>query len=386
MINDLSFFFIFFAGFMSWTIALGLILEEEKQSYRYLFSALMFCLGSLQILDGLLVAGKLRVYSLLICGHLPFMALLGPLFFFSFKSANNESFHFRKIDYLHFTGGLITVLFLIPLSKLDADTKMSFIMQTPDFTNGDPMYRLYFGMAMAVVLNLLGYQVYFARECSSMLDIKLIREKKVSPYFITILLLSFSLEIIFFGSMIVMSIIKHPSLFFGVIQSLTALSFLLTLAVFIMEKKNINFFKLLHTEIENSRYEISKIKNLDVEALISRIELLMDVEKIFRDDDLTVSGLAQKLSIEPYQLSQLINENFNNNFKYFINRYRIEEAKKILLAEMDRTITSVAYAVGFNSTTVFYEWFNRITGASPTVFRKKNHEPADLPPVPALKK
>jgi AraC-like DNA-binding protein len=373
MINELSFLLIFFGGFMSWTIALGLVLEDEKQTYHYLFSALMFCLGTLQILDGLLVSGKLPDYSSLIFWYLPFLAMVGPLFFFTFKSANNDSFRFRPVDYLHFTCGLITVPFLVPLVKLDAATKMSFIMQIPNFANEDPLFRLYSVLLMAVILNLVGYQIYFVRECIFMLDIKLIKEKKVSPYLMTIILFSFPLEIAFFGGMFAMSMVEHPrSLFFGVIQSLTALSSLLTLVIFIMEKKNINFFKLLHIQIENRRYETSKIKKLDVESLLSRIQSLMDNEKIFCDEDLSVNGLARELGIEPYQLSQIINENFNNNFNYFINTYRIEEAKKILLSERDRTIISVAYAVGFNSTTVFHGWFKRITGVSPKVFRNKS--------------
>jgi AraC-like DNA-binding protein len=378
MIDDLSYFFIFFAGFMSWTIALGVILENEKQTYHYMFAGLMFCLGSLQILDGLLVAGKLIEYSALIFWYLPFMALLGPLFFFSFKSANNDSFRFRPIDYLHFAYGILIIPLLIPLTALDSSTKMSFIMLASD----EPLFRLYSGLLAAVILNIVGYQIYFIRECFFMLNLKLIREKKVSPYLITIMLINFPLEIIFFGSMIALSMIGHPRLlFFSVIQSLTALSFLLTLVIFIMEKKNINFFKILHIQIENRRYESSKVKNLDVLSLLSRIKSLMEDEKIFCDEDLSVNGLAMELAIEPYQLSQVINENFNKNFKNFINEYRIEEAKKILLSERDRTIISVAYAVGFNSTTVFYEWFNRITGVSPKKFRSqsKSQKPADVP-------
>ncbi len=379
MINDLIFFFIFFGGFMSWTIALGLIFEKNRHTYHYLFAAFMFCLGTLQILDGLLVTGKLATYSYLIFWYLPFMAYAGPTFFFSFKAANSDSFRFTIADLRHFVFGLLTAILLIPLVRLDGSVKMSFIMQTPNFSNGDPLFRLYSGLFTAAILYIIGYQVYFFIECRSMLDIKLIREKKVSPYLMIILLFCFSLEIVFFICMIMMSFIKYPQmLFIGVIQALTALSFLLTLAIFIMEKRDINFFKLIFTEIENIRYEKSKLKNLDVETLLARIQTLMDIEKIFRDDDLSVGGLAQRLSIEPYQLSQLINENYNNNFKNFINKYRIDEAKKILLNERDRTITSVAYAVGFNSTTVFYEWFNRFTGISPTEFRSKNQKDTEL--------
>jgi len=372
MIDDLCYFFIFFAGFMSWTIALGLILENQKKAYHYLFSALMFCLGSLQLIDGLLVTGKLREYSFLIFWFLPFMALLGPLFFFSFKSANNDAFRFRPVDYLHFAFRIILIPLLVPLAGLDAATKVSFVILSPDSGN-NPLFMLYSGLLVAVIVNILGYQIYFVRECFFMLNFRLIREKKVSPYLMIIMVINFPLEIIFFGSLIVLSFISHPGFFFfGVVESLTALSFVLTLVVFIMEKKNINFFKLLHTEIEKRHYETSKVKNLDVPSLLSRLQSLMEEEKIFCNEELSVNSLAAELAIEPYQLSHIINDRFDKNFKNFINEYRIEEAKKIILSEVDRTITSIAYTVGFNSTTVFYEWFRRITGVSPKNFRSTN--------------
>jgi len=370
MINDISFFFIFFAGFMSWTISLGQIIKNKKTTYDYLFSAIMFCLGTLQLLDGLLVAGKLRDYPFLVFWYLPFLAMIAPLFYLSFKSANDDSFRFRIADYFHLLIGVVPVPFLIPLSMLDADTKMSFVMQTLNFSNNDPLFRLYSGLFLAIILSIIGYQVYFVRECLFMLNMKLIREKRVSPYLIIIILINFPLEIAFLGTVIAMSFINYSgNIFFSIIQTMTALSFVLTLVVFIMEKKGINFFRLLHIEIENRRYEVSRIRGLDVEELLSRICSLVEDEKIFCDESLSVNSMAQRLGIEPYQLSQIINEHFNLNFNYFINKYRIEEAKRILLAEKERTITSVAYAVGFNSASVFYEWFKRIVGISPKNFR-----------------
>jgi AraC-like DNA-binding protein len=221
--------------------------------------------------------------------------------------------------------------------------------------------------------------IYFIRECLFMLNIGLMREQEVSPYLLTIVLVCLPFYVILYGGVVAIIIIEDPlPILFGLIKSLTALSFFLTLVIFIMEKKSINFFKVLNTQIENRRYEISMTQKLDVSLIISRLKSLLDEEKIFCDEDLSLSSLARELAIEPYQLSRIVNENFNKNFKNFINEYRIEEAKKLLLAEKDRTITSVAYAVGFNSTTVFYEWFNRITGIAPKKFRNINSELAGV--------
>jgi YesN/AraC family two-component response regulator len=129
---------------------------------------------------------------------------------------------------------------------------------------------------------------------------------------------------------------------------------------------------MLRNQAEKNRYEKSKIKNLDLNGILERLKNLMEEKKFFINEDICLNMLARELDIESYQLSQIINENFNKNFNSFINTYRIEEAKKLLLKEGERTIFSISYAVGFNSPAPFYEWFQKLTGVSPSRFRKKN--------------
>lgn len=49
-----------------------------------------------------------------------FMAWIGPTFFFAFRSANNDSFRMRPVDYLHFAFGVILVL--VPIWSISIDT------------------------------------------------------------------------------------------------------------------------------------------------------------------------------------------------------------------------------------------------------------------------
>lgn len=372
MIEQAGCFFIFFGGFMSYTIALGLIFEKEKTTYHYLFAALMFCLGVLQISDGLIFEQRTDVYSALTFWYLPFLAWIGPLFYLSFKSANNDSFRLRPVDYLHFSCGIAIIPFLIPLVTMDTATKVAYIMRPPKFSGVDAMFRLYSGLLIAVIVNIVGYMIYFIRECFFMLDFRLIRERKVSPYLMIIMFIIFPLDIIFLLSILSINLVEGArSWYFPIIHALTVGSFFLTLVILIMEKRGINFFRVLHDQLETRRREVSRIRNVDVARVLSQIQSLMEDKKIFFDEDLTVNGLARELAIEPYQLSQIINERFKKNFNHFVNEYRIEEAKRILLEDADRTIISVAYAVGFNSTTVFYDWFSRITGETPKKYLKK---------------
>lgn len=94
--------------------------------------------------------------------------------------------------------------------------------------------------------------------------------------------------------------------------------------------------------------------------------------QIYMDPDITLDKLAESLKILPRDLSSLINRHFGVNFYEFINRYRIEEAKRMLTSEKYRatTITDIYLKVGFNSKSVFYTFFKKLEGITPSQCRQ----------------
>ncbi|MFW9878957.1 MAG: helix-turn-helix domain-containing protein [Candidatus Thorarchaeota archaeon] len=61
------------------------------------------------------------------------------------------------------------------------------------------------------------------------------------------------------------------------------------------------------------------------------------------------------------------------NFYTFINEYRIKEAIKMFTHPnyKEKSILDILYEVGFNSRSTFYSLFQKITGETPSAFRKK---------------
>lgn len=100
---------------------------------------------------------------------------------------------------------------------------------------------------------------------------------------------------------------------------------------------------------------------------------LFATQKPFLMSDLTLVGLAKNLNISPHLLSFVINKGFNENFYQFVNRYRIEEAKKLLADKnMDHlSLLGIGFEVGFNSKTVFNTTFKKMTGQTPSQFKKQ---------------
>ncbi|HAZ95151.1 MAG TPA: AraC family transcriptional regulator [Porticoccaceae bacterium] len=91
--------------------------------------------------------------------------------------------------------------------------------------------------------------------------------------------------------------------------------------------------------------------------------------KIYMEPDITLDRLAEALHVMPRDLSMLINRHFGVNYYEFINRYRIEEAKRLLTESKGVTITDIYLTVGFNSKSVFYTFFKKLEGVTPTKYR-----------------
>lgn len=132
-----------------------------------------------------------------------------------------------------------------------------------------------------------------------------------------------------------------------------------------------NAQKYDHLE-EQIQYLKSGLKKDESKKYLDILVTFMEQQKPFLDSKLTLKKLADHLEISSNHLSQVINENLDQNFFDFINTYRIDEVKNRLKNPKykDYTILSIAYESGFNSSSVFYRNFKKITGKSPSEYMK----------------
>ncbi|MCS3556416.1 MULTISPECIES: helix-turn-helix domain-containing protein [unclassified Sphingobacterium] len=129
--------------------------------------------------------------------------------------------------------------------------------------------------------------------------------------------------------------------------------------------------KTLNPVINKEKY-INKIDEKLVKEIQEKINILFETRKIYTNPDLTLSILAKELNIRPQLLSQLINDNLNKSFSQFINEYRIDEAKRLLIESPQLKIDAVGFESGFNSSSTFYSSFRKITGTTPSNYQKHN--------------
>ncbi len=104
-------------------------------------------------------------------------------------------------------------------------------------------------------------------------------------------------------------------------------------------------------------------------ALYNKILDLMKEERLYLNPDISISDLGRRMGTNSKYISQAINKYGNHNFNSFINAYRIDEAKRIIIRNGNSIALKVISAeVGFNNHTTFYRQFKDITGLSPTDF------------------
>jgi ligand-binding sensor domain-containing protein/AraC-like DNA-binding protein len=130
---------------------------------------------------------------------------------------------------------------------------------------------------------------------------------------------------------------------------------------------------LVREHKKKPKYESSNLTPEFARECERKLKHLMEVEKIYRDENISLQSLAKKIGTKPYKLSQILNERMNRGFYDFINYYRIEEAKRILKSPGSEMLKMpvVAGEVGFNTTAAFYKIFKKHTGMTPNQFKEE---------------
>jgi AraC-like DNA-binding protein len=130
-----------------------------------------------------------------------------------------------------------------------------------------------------------------------------------------------------------------------------------------------DFFEFLGKELRRARYRKSLLKGIDTAVLLDRLNYLMNEEKYYHDFDISIKSTAEELSITPHQLSMYLNKKLHVDFRNYINRFRVEEAKQLLAEKLDHNVLTIGYHVGFGSKTSFNVTFKELTGKTPSEFR-----------------
>ena len=103
----------------------------------------------------------------------------------------------------------------------------------------------------------------------------------------------------------------------------------------------------------------------------AKLEEWMETDKPYLNPDFRLMDLRQILPLNRTYLSQLINAEYGCSFYQFVTNYRIEEAKRVMVANPFIKMQDVAEQCGFSSPTVFARVFSREVGMTPSEWSSK---------------
>ena len=102
--------------------------------------------------------------------------------------------------------------------------------------------------------------------------------------------------------------------------------------------------------------------------LVARLDAFLESRRLYLDPELTLARLARALHVPIKRLSAAINRSTGGNVSRHVNGYRIREACRAL--EAGASVTEAMLASGFNTKSNFNREFRRVTGRTPSAWRR----------------
>jgi len=125
-------------------------------------------------------------------------------------------------------------------------------------------------------------------------------------------------------------------------------------------------------DISIGKYSKSSLTEDSKQKILTNILLEFETRQYFMENLASLSDLAKKIGESPHHASQVLNEKLNKSFFELLATYRVEKSKKIFVEDTENklTIEEISEMVGYNSKTAFNNAFKRLTGKTPSEFRK----------------
>ncbi|PJZ67803.1 AraC family transcriptional regulator [Leptospira wolffii] len=353
--------FAVFGTYLGILLCIGQNVLEKKTALNRLLSLLFVCLGLLQGTGLAFVFGLSESLPRLVLLHIPVLGSIGPILYGIHKIIQNseyeESVFGLNTKHAFFPGFAWLCYFIAFFLPED---RIRFCIE--DFSRTTGLSDLVFYLPLLV---LAGYILALLRGSRILFKFGVLREEWTARVLLYIILATIANHTV--GAIYLLN--KNP-VFLLVSADMMALS--LCVSYLIGRKYPAYFQNLQEVAREtNRKYIRSLLIGMDIEILRANLLESMEKEKLYKDEDLTLGGLAIELALSPHQLSELINQEMGKNFSAFVNEYRVKEACKLLEENPERSILDIGYEVGFRSKTSFHRAFQKEIGVPPSEYRSK---------------
>ena len=293
----------------------------------------------------------------------PAMLMWGPLLYLFVDALLHDHFEMNWRKWLHFVPSLVALLLLLPfLLTTDASSKVDLIQATID-TRRNNLHELVSEIGMYhIILYLtatLVVHLYPSRPARA----------NYKVLFIAVAFMATAMALH-------LNALRDPEAL-GFMAASIASSFLIFF-IFISTFSSSKSVEDVSNILREQRYlRSTRLQLVDQDEIAAKLQRIMEEQEPYLNSNLRITDLARKLSLNGPQLSEFINRHFNSNFNSYINGFRVEKAKALLIDKPQLDITNIAYDSGFNSISSFNTAFKKKTLVTPGLFRKQHAESSD---------
>lgn len=364
-------FLMFFGFLFLLIISTGLIVNrQKKKGYIEILFILSFIVqGFFILMMSLYLSGLYPDFYWLIMVLIPVSYLFSPLWILRYLWLFTFKYRIRKIYLVMFLPSVIAAVYCAAGFITKQDVILADFLRprllTDVFFSGMPaywkgVYYLITGAKFYLILAMFPSLFNFFTLLRQKSDVQKWMLVRIGYIFAVIL-----------GAGIILSFLGD-FFYIGFVKGAVIMANFSVYLYYIVSQSHSDYSRMIKIMIHKVKYKQSCINGMDIDSVINRLYEIMELEKAFADEDISLKSIADELGLTTHQLSQILNEKIKKNFRTFVNEFRIEEAKRYLIEERGRTILSISGAVGFNSYVTFCTTFLKMTGVSPSQFRKDN--------------
>lgn len=356
-------YLLFGGGVYMVLMALVWLIQPAKNAINYYFAAMYSSSGLIVLYAWAERTGFIYEAYLLYNIQIPLCYAFAPLLYYGFSQITDLHRKPATFNPLHFLPAVVSFIVIVAnnlwhasqFARLAGDAASSILREQPPFLAIHVLGLLSNAYILYFLFRIIISGITFIRDR----NLETMRELQ----FLLIYVVMFVIDIVI---MIVAHLIRD--------RDLLHLAKLLSSVTFILY----SFYSFRYPEFSQKvirkakfiRYKNTQLRGLNAEDLLDRLDYLMESEKIFKDIELNVASLSAQLMVTPHQLSQILNERLQMNFRSYLNGFRIREAARLLRERREDSILEIAFEVGFNSKASFNEHFLASMGMTPSEYRK----------------
>ena len=327
--------------------AVHLTFFSKKRSISNLLLGLILIVMGFRIGKSVLLYFGDDLEPVFIFAGLSFLLLIGPLLQWYVKTMTTSYFSISKVNYLELVPFMLAFI-------------MSFFISTHWFNeNNKEAVALFASIIIFTYLHLAFYIFKSGQLVQKVMKIHLEAKRTKSQVALLQWLHALIIGVSIIWVSYVLNIIEDtiPYIVGPIVYS------------FVIYYLSYKAFKLKSSNINGAVFDTG-----NNEIVFQQIDELVVQEKLYRDSEISLVTLSKHIEQSTQKTSEAINQYANRNFNDFINYYRIQEAKEILLdiKFQKYTISSIAFDIGFGSLSSFNVAFKKFEGITPSSYRKRN--------------